>query len=218
MYRQLFYTRAVVCDTANMIDEKFVFVGVILSLIGSISYLRAMARGVAVPNRVSWFLWAAAPLVACAAELQHGVGLPALMTFMVGFGPLLVFLGSFVTGGALWKVTKLDIACGVLSVSGLVLWQATGDGIMAIWLSIVADGLAGVPTVVKAYAQPESESWMVFFLGAASAIITLLTIDVWDFAHYGFPVYILAICSLLVVLIRFRAGVWLSTTAATVKD
>ncbi len=179
-----------------------------MSLIGSISYLRAMARGKAIPNRVSWVLWAAAPLLACGAELQQGVGLPALMTFMVGFGPLLVFLGSFMTRQASWKVTKLDIICGVLSVVGLVLWQLTGDGNQAILLSIAADGLAGVPTIIKAYKQPESESWFVFFLGAVSAAITLLAIDTWDFAHYGFPLYIFAVCSLFVALVKFKAGAW----------
>lgn len=189
-----------------MIDERFVLVGAALSLIGSASYLRDTIRGKTKPNRVSWFLWAAAPLIAFSAELGHGVGLPALMTFMVGFGPLLIFLGSFVNRQSVWRLTRLDLACGVLSVLGLALWQITGSGYLAILFCILADALAGIPTIVKSYKEPETENWHVFFFGSINATITLLAIDTWDFAHAAFPLYILAICVLLVVLIKFRVG------------
>lgn len=189
-----------------MIDEKFVIVGAVLNLIGSLSYLKDTIKGKTRPNRVSWFLWAAAPLIAFSAELNHGVGLPALMTFMVGFGPLLIFLGSFVNRKSSWKLTRLDMVCGALSVVGLILWQITGSGNLAILFSILADGLAGIPTIVKSWKEPESENWHVFFFGTVSAAITLLAINTWDFAHYGFPLYIFAICALLVVLIKFKIG------------
>jgi type IV secretory pathway TrbD component len=60
-----------------------------------------------------------------------------------------------------------------------------------------------MPTVVKAYRQPETENYSVFLFGAISAGITLLTIKTWNLANYGFPIYILAICALLFALIKF---------------
>jgi len=190
-----------------MISEKFILIGAVLNLIGSTGYLRDTLRGKNRPNRISWLLWALAPGIAFSAELSHGVGLPALMTFMVGFGPLLIFLGSFVNRKSVWKLSRLDIACGVLSVFALVLWQLTGSGTVAILLSVIADGLAAVPTLIKAYRDPDSESWNVFLFGGTSALITLLALNTWDFAHVAFPLYIFAICAVLVVLIRFRIGV-----------
>ena len=190
-----------------MIDEKFVILGALLSLVGSLSYLPGTLKGTIKPNRVSWFLWALAPLIAFSAELEHGVGLPSLMTFMLGFGPLLVFLASFISRGSVWKLTRFDVICGILSVFAVVLWQLTGSGSLAILLAIAADGLAAVPTIVKSYKEPESENWHVFFFWALGAIITLFAIDTWDFAHYGFPVYIFVTFTLLVVLIKFRVAV-----------
>ena len=189
-----------------MINEEFVIVGAALNLIGSLSYLKDTLKGKTRPNRVSWFLWAVAPLIAFGAELNHGVGLPALMTFMVGFGPLLIFLGSFANRKSFSKLTRLDIMCGVFSLFGIVLWLITGSGILAIIFTILADGIAAIPTVVKSYKEPESENWHAFFFGAVSAAIALLTIDKWDFAHYGFPAYIFVVCTLLAVLIRFKIG------------
>ncbi len=189
-----------------MIDERFVFVGLFLAVIGGLSYLIDTIKGKTTPNRVTWFLWALAPLIAFSAQLQQGVGLTALLTFIVGFNPLLIFLASFVNKKAVYKLTKLDLVCGVLSIVGIILWQVTDIGNLAILFSILADALAGVPTIVKSYKNPETESYAIFLLGAINAAITLLTIKVWDFAHYAFPLYILGICILLFSLIRFKLG------------
>jgi len=186
-----------------MLNQHFVLLGAVFNITGSSSYVIATLKGKTKPNRVSWFLWATAPIIAFSAEIKSGVGLTSLMTFMVGFGPLLVFLASFVNRKSVWKLTKLDIACGILSVLAIILWKVTGTGNIAIALSIAADLLAGVPTIIKSYIVPESESYWAFLCGAISAAITLLTIKVWTFANAGFPVYILLICLLLFVLIRF---------------
>jgi len=71
------------------------------------------------------FLWALAPLIAFAAEIKEGVGIQSLMTFMVGFTPLLVFLSSFANKQSVWGLKRFDFICGVLSLFGLFLWYAT---------------------------------------------------------------------------------------------
>ena len=189
-----------------MIDARWVFLGIILNLAGSLVYVVETLRGKAKPNRVSWFMWALAPLIAFSAEIQQGVGLQSLMTFMVGFSPLLVFFASFVNKQASWKIQRLDLICGGLSMLGLVLWLFTRVGNIAILFAIIADGLAAVPTIVKSYRVPESENYWVFLTGMISAGITMLTIDQWNFEHYAFPAYIFLVCLTLFVLIKFKFG------------
>jgi hypothetical protein len=189
-----------------MINEKFVLVGAALNLMGSTTYAWNTLKGKTKPNRVTWFLWALAPLVAFSAQINEGVGLRALMTFMVGFGPLMVFIASLINKKAFWEISALDIVCGILSVFALILWAITGEGNVAIALSIVADLLAGLPTLIKSYKAPETEHPDVFRNGALSAGITLLTIKVWTFSNYGFALYILLICLILYGLIRFKLG------------
>jgi hypothetical protein len=172
----------------------------------------ATLQGKTRPNRVSWALWALAPLVAFAAELSKGVGIQSLMTFVVGFGPLMVFLASFVNKKAYWQITRLDWACGAFSLLALVLWILTREGNLAIFFSILTDALAAVPTLIKSYRDPKSESPTVFILGIASATITLLTIHNWTFANWGFPAYILIICLLLAALIVYPRKATEATT------
>jgi hypothetical protein len=189
-----------------MLDEKFVILGAIFSFFGGSSYLIDTLRGKTKPNKVTWFIWTLAPLIAFTAEIKQGVGLQSLMTFMVGFMPLLIFLASFVNRKAVWEIGQLDIVCGFLSIMGLILWQITHVGNVAIAFSVLSDGLAGVPTIVKAYKFPETENYKVFLMAGLNALITLLTIDVWNFEHYGFPVYIFLNGFLLFSLIKFELG------------
>lgn len=200
-----------------MLDERFVYLVVLLNALGFSSYLIATVKGRARPNRVTWFVWALAPLVAFGAELGEGVGPQALMTFMVGFGPAAVLVASFVNPQAAWRISRLDLTCGALSLVALGIWLSTGHGQSAIALTLVADLLASLPMIGKAYRHPRTEAPLNFWLVAAGGAITLLTIDVWTFAHYGFPLYILAINALFAVLITFRLGERVSAADGVVR-
>lgn len=189
-----------------MINEKFVLIGALFNIVGSGTYAFNTLKGRTKPNRVSWFLWALIPLIAVSAQISEGVGWASLMTFMVGFGPLLVFVTSFVNRKAYWKITKLDIFCGSVSVLAVVLWLITGTGAIAVLFSILADFIAAIPTIIKSYKEPETEHPSVFRNGAISAAITLLTITEWTFVNYGFALYIFLICVVLYTLIRFKLG------------
>jgi hypothetical protein len=186
-----------------MIDPRFAILGALITLAGSASYARDTLRGKTQPNRVSWLMWTVAPLIAFAAEVSQGVGLEALLTFAVGFGPLLVVIASFLDPQAYNRLTRLDVFCGVLSVAALVGWALTGRGDLAICLSILSDLLGAVPTLRKSCTDPGSESAGVFVGGAVGSAITLLAIktDAWGFASFAFPLYILAIDLVLSSLI-----------------
>jgi len=192
-----------------MLNENFVILGALLNFIGGGSYAFDTFRGKTQPNRVTFFLWALAPLIAFSAQLSGGIGLRSLMTFMVGLGPAIVFLVSFRDPKAYWKITKFDIICGVLSVLALVFWYLSKDVNIAIMLSILADLLAGVPTIIKAYKFPETESYNTFFFGAVSAAITLLTVKIWSFTVAAFPIYILIICIVIFIPIFKKQGIQL---------
>lgn len=189
-----------------MLPPIFVIVGLIIGSIGALWYLVDTIRGNVKPNRVSFLLWSIAPLIAFTAEIQKGVGVQSLMTFSVGFFPLMIFLASFVNKKSEWKLTRFDLTCGALSLLGLVLWLITKEGNVAIFFSIVADSLAAVPTIVKAYRYPETEIGWMWLTAAINGLLTLLTVVDWTFAHYGFPLYIILVDLIIYVLVQLKLG------------
>jgi hypothetical protein len=189
-----------------MISVNFVYLASGIGVLGGAFYLRDTLRGTTQPNRVTWLLWAVAPLLAAAVEFHEGVGLRTLTTFVVGFMPLLVFIASFHNPKAMWKIGKLDYACGVLSVAGTLGWLLTRSGVVAIVAAIAADGLAALPTVVKSWTNPESESVSSYLGALLNTGILLLTVDHWTTAQVAFPLYIVCIASVEVLLVGFRLG------------
>lgn len=189
-----------------MINENFVIVGTIIAALGTLNYLIDTVKGRVKPNRVSFLMWSVAPLIAFAAQLKQGVGIQSLMTFSVGFLPLTIFIASFFNKKAEWKLSRFDLWCGLLSLVGLALWLITQVGNVAIAFSIIADGLAALPTIVKAYKYPETESGWPWSTAAISGLLTLLTIKNWNFANYGFPLYISIATSIIFVLVQFKIG------------
>jgi hypothetical protein len=189
-----------------VISVNFVYVGSALGVIGGAFYLRDTLRGTTQPNRMTWLLWAVAPLLAAAVEFHDGVGLRTLTTFVIGFMPLLVFIASFKNPGAVWKIGWLDYLCGALSVGGTIGWLVTRSGVVAIVAAIVADGLAALPTLVKSWTNPETESASSYVGALANAAILLLTVDHFTTAEVAFPIYIVCIAAVEVFLVGAKPG------------
>lgn len=189
-----------------MLGPGFVVIGTIIGAIGSIAYLIDTVKGKIKPNRVSFLLWSVAPCIAFAAQIKQGVGIESLMTFSTGFLPLLTFIASFVNKKAEWKLTRFDIVCGAFSVLGLILWQITKVGNIAIIFSIIADGLAAIPTIVKAYKYPDTEIAWPWIAAPLGIVLTLLTLKEFTFANSSFIIYILILNTVIFSLIQFRIG------------
>lgn len=189
-----------------MIDERFAILGALLSFGGVVVYLVETIRGTSRPNRVTWFLWSLVPFIAFFAQIKEGVGYSSLLTFVSGFGPFLVFLASFINKKSYWEIGRFDIVCGAIAIVGVILWLVTSNPNLAILFSIIADGAAASPTVVKSFKFPETESYFAFLGGAVGAVLTLLTVSEWSFPNFAFPLYIFSLCTLLTVLIKFEIG------------
>lgn len=191
-----------------MIDQNWVMLSAALGLIGGTRYAYMTMRGRNFPNRVTWVLWAAAPLIAFFAQLDAGVGLPAIPTLASGVGPLIVLTASFASRHGHVKITPFDLCCGTISVIALIVWVGTGHAQSAVLLAVIADAAAAIPTVRKAWRDPASENGLFYVLVGIGAIITLLSITDWAPASWMFAGYILLLAVVLTTIIatRRRAG------------
>ena len=121
-----------------MLPEKIIIIAVIISFIGDFIYLRSMYLGHAKPNLVSWFIWMLAPFIGVFFQLKAGAELSVLPVFMAGFGPLLVIIYSLLKKNGYWKIVKLDIICGIISFSALILYIFTHNLGISILFAIIS--------------------------------------------------------------------------------
>jgi hypothetical protein len=202
----IFINAVCYCYHFPVLHQNFVIVGTLIGAIGAVAYLVDTIKGKVKPNRVSFLLWSIAPFIAFAAQVNQGVGLESLMTFSTGFFPLITFGGSFVNKKAEWKLTTFDLFCGVLSLLGLILWLITKVGNIAIAFSIVADGFAAIPTIVKSYKYPDTEMAWPWITTSFGVLLTLLTLNELTFANSSFIIYIFFVNVIIFSLVRFRIG------------
>lgn len=183
--------------------EYLVFVAAFGSFLGALAYIHSMFRGSTAPNRVTWFMWSVAPFVATAAAISNGVGLAVIPVFMSGFSPFLIFTASFFAKKVCWKLGAFDYVCGLLSGLAIVLWYLTSNPEVAIIFAIVSDALAAVPTLLKAWRNPKTESTWPYLIGTFAPLTSFLAASVWSFSAVGFPIYLMAInVALLLPLVR----------------
>lgn len=126
---------------------------------------------------------------------------------MSGFGPLLVFIASFVNKNSYWKLERFDYVCGLLSLLALVLWWLTRIPDIAIIFAIASDGFAATPTLIKAWKYPETENAGPFTAGLFNSLTSFAAISAWTFAAYAFPTYLVIIdISIAFAIYRKRLG------------
>lgn len=187
-----------------MLPSWTLLVGVALSVVGTGNYVLATVRGQTQPNRVTWLMWAVAPLLAFAIEVQQHVGAASFTTLLFGVMPIFVLVASTKNPHGQWRVSIFDALCGVVSVVGLVVWLSTSHPTWGLVAQVVADAVAGLPTLHKAMRHPQTESPFAFTTGVINATLALLVLHHWTTAGALFPLSILVMNSLIVLFIVTR--------------
>jgi hypothetical protein len=176
---------------------------------GAYDYLRDTLAGKTKPNRVSWSLWALAPLISLGAAFDADADVWASIRVLVGgIVPAVIFLASFINKNSYWRLGRFDWFCGGLSLAALFFWQLADSPLVAVLLATTANTLATVPTFVKAWNYPETESRLIFITSFISAILIIPAIPVWTIANSAFQIgLMLTTGALLVAIYRKDFGI-----------
>ena len=184
-----------------MLPEKIIYIGVAINLFYSLWYIKSIIYNSTRPNLVSWFIWMLAPFVGVFLQIKAGAGLSFLGTFMSGFGPFLVIIVCLFRKNAFWKINTFDIICGSFSLFALILYVITNKLGISIFFAILSDGLAAVPTVIKSWKFPDTESASVYIGGIINNIFALMVIKSWIFSIYAFSIYFILMNTTIVFFI-----------------
>ena len=178
-----------------------VFFGFAINLLGTYAYARDTLLGKTKPNRITFALWSLAPFIAVAAALVDGVTWAVVPVFAAGFCPFIVFLSSFVNKQAEWKLGPFDWVCFIFSILALVLWKITDNPNVAILFAVLADGAAALPTIIKSWKYPETETAISYLAGGISVATSFFALKAFSFAELAFPLYAVVVCALIAFLV-----------------
>lgn len=184
-----------------MLPENIIYLGTAISLLFTFQYIKSIFRGGTRPNMVSWLVWSLAPFIAVFLGYKAGGGISLLGAFMSGFSPLLIFIFCLFKKDSFWKITLLDVFCGILSLFALVCYVLINSLWISVIFAILSDLLAYVPTYIKTWKYSETENTSAYWGGILSNGIALLIIKDWSFAIYAFSFYIVLANTIEIIFI-----------------
>ena len=134
-------------------------------------------------------------------QFKAGAGLSVLPVFLAGFTPVIIFLLALTRKNYYWKITLFDILCGIFSLIALIFYVLTRNTGISVAFAIASDGFAAIPTLIKSWKFPETETAVGYLPGIFNNILGLLVIKKWIFSIYSFGIYFILLNSILVIFI-----------------
>ena len=183
-----------------MLPDYFAIVGAIIGSLGGFYYLYETVVGKTQPNRVTWLLWGIFPMVIFVAQRAQGVEGVSWASFVAGLTPLLIVAASFLNKKAYWKSEPRDYYLMAAAIVGIILWAITDDPNLALLFALLADVLAAIPTLIKSYRHPESESWIAYAISTFGFGISFLSVQTYNVENAAFVAYLFVMNGVLALL------------------
>ncbi len=174
----------------------------LLTIFAASAYLRDTLKGQTKPNRVSWFLWALFPLIGTAAAFRADADIWAtIRVFLAGFLPLIIFLASFWNQKSYWHLAFFDWLCGVCALLAITVWFVLDSPKIAILFAVIGDGFAALPTFIKAWKYPKTETGLTYAINFIAVLLVIPSIPIWNIENSAFQIYLLIANLILIISI-----------------
>lgn len=183
-----------------MLPDYCAIIGAIIGSLGGFYYVYETILGKAQPNRITWLLWGIFPLIIFVAQRAQGAERVSWASFVAGLTPLLIVAASFFNKKAYWKSEPHDYYLMAAAILGIILWAITDKPNLALLCALLADMLAGIPTLIKAYRHPHSESWIAYAVSAFGFGMSFLSVQIYNFENATFVAYLFLLNVALAVL------------------
>lgn len=190
----------------KLMKEILSIIAVVLTFIAYIPYYRDIIKGKTHPHIYTWSLWGLLTVLIVALQVIGGAGPSTWITAAAG----LLCVGVIALGlkGGKKYITKLDTAIAFLALTAIGFWLVVDQPVISLWLVIVADLLAFIPTARKAWSSPYSETLSLYVTNSIRFILAFFALETITFLSSGWVIaWILANCLFSFILIVRRKTV-----------
>ena len=171
----------------------------IISLSAFVPYILSILRKETKPNRASWLIWAIVSFIIALSYRAAGASYAFLAPVGYVIGSTIVLILSIRNGVGGW--TPFDRSCLIGVAISLVLWRIFDSPISALLINLFIDLLGTLPTIRKAWYQPETESKVAWSLFSLGTIVNLFAIEKWIFSMAVYPVSMIFIVGTVTVFV-----------------
>lgn len=170
-------------------------------IIGIVPYINDIHHKRVQPHILSWIGWTFVTTLGFFAMLSDVFNWGAFVVLANAISCVIVVIYSLLKKTAVFKTSHYDIIFFLLGITGLILWQIFDNPDLAIIFAIFADMTFGIPTIIKTYKKPDSETIFPWSMATLSGLFALLAISYISFTEVAYPIYLLVFDSVLLIVI-----------------
>lgn len=161
----------------------------VLSFGVTIPYAVDVVKGRAKLARSTRILFLFLMVVVLVVQGQEFTGWVLLLTVGEVLSQILLFVLAIRYG--VGGLTRFDVVCYIAFAATLTAYLATSNAVLSLSLLIVTDAIAFLPTLVKIWRDPASDTWLYFLVGGVgAAAASLLARSTNSYVEVVFPAYI----------------------------
>lgn len=160
----------------------------LLNLIGYVPYIRDIFRKIVKPHPYTWAIWTILTTIAAVNQVKNDGGYSSLFFISTAILVCFVFILSlrFGMGGS----SKIDRVCLILAIILLIHWFTSKDTHLSTVLAVIIDGIGAIPTLIKVFHHPQSETYIQWTLAGIASLLTILAVPRLDWILLIYPLYV----------------------------
>jgi hypothetical protein len=180
----------------------FAMLGGVLGAAESIPYVRDTWRRSTVPHRGSWLIWGVIEVVAVESQRADGARWSLVPLIAQAVGTCLVFALSIRLGSG--GLSRVELTLIALAGAGVLGWLVADEPVIATACVIVADFVAAVMMLPKAWRDPDSETLSTYALASLAGMAAVGSVGGLSLSLLMYPVYFALINAALTLVIGYR--------------
>jgi hypothetical protein len=160
----------------SAMNLKIIFAGVssIVGILCFIPYIRDIFLNKTKPHSYSWFIWAVLQTIAAAAMWSGGAGVAIASSVIGAVLCGFIFILSLKRGTK--NVTRFDTVCLLGALIALTVYLFLHNPLLSIIFATLTDVIGSLPTLRKAYLEPDTETASTHLLSGASGAFAIAAI------------------------------------------
>ncbi len=152
----------------------------VLAVIGNVPYLYDVIRKKIQPHPYTWLVWSVVSAVTFFGQVVKGGGVGTIPTGVAEIFTIIIFLFSLQNGFK--NIAKRDTYFLIAALVGLIPWALTKDPTISVIIVVSIDVIAFIPTLMKAWNYPRTETPLLFIMNVLRHILTLLSLESYNIA------------------------------------
>ncbi|MDD3647715.1 MAG: hypothetical protein PHS44_04420 [Candidatus Dojkabacteria bacterium] len=161
-------------------------IGIVLTFVGYIPYIRDIIKGKTKPHAYSWFVWSLATYISFALQISDKAGIGSIITVSAATISFVIFILGLKVGKK--YITKSDKIFLISALVALAIWIFAKQPVLSAILISATELLGYIPTIRKSWNNPYTETLSTYLSNTFRHTLGFISLTNYSILTWSYPV------------------------------